>query len=112
MKILKFKEFERNTLRGFLEVETREGYIIKNLTWHKKTDGEKVSEWIGLPAREYVKEDGSKGWANIVDFATKNLYWDFTHTVLKALKEHLKQEKLEQAWESEPQREEAGELPF
>jgi hypothetical protein len=110
MKILKFKPFERNTLRGFLEVETPQGMIIKGLTWHRKTDGEKVSEWIGLPAREYTKDDGSKGWANIVDFATKNLYWDFTYAILKALKEHLDQEKASLPVEVEEQ--ETARVPF
>lgn len=111
MKILKFKPYERNTLKGFIEVETPAGMIIKNLTWHKKTDGEKTSEWLGLPSREYKKEDGTKGWANQLDFATKNLYWDFTNAVLEALREHLGQKKLEQAWEGEPQEQEAD-LPF
>jgi hypothetical protein len=106
MKILKFKPFERNTLQGFLEVKTPEGFIIKGLTWHRKTDGEKVSEWLGLPAREYVKDDGSKGWANQLDFSSRDLYWSFTHAVLKALKEHLEQEKPESAYESEEQSQE------
>jgi len=93
MKILKFKEYEKNTLKGFIEVETPTGMVIRGLTWHQKEDGEKVSEWVGLPAREYTKEDGSKAWANQLDFITRNLYWDFVTAVLEALKAHLKAEK-------------------
>jgi len=111
MKILNFKPYEKNTLKGFLEVETPQGMVIKNLTWHKKEDGEKTSEWLGLPAREYEKEDGSKAWANQVDFVTRNLYWDFTTAVLDALREHLSQEKPVDAQPSEPQ-EQAAETPF
>jgi len=88
MKILKYKVYKKNTLLGFLEVETPSGMILKNLTYHRKDD----KEWIGLPSREYVKEDGTKAYANIVDFTTRNLYWDFTQTVIRALKEDLGQE--------------------
>jgi len=112
MKILSFKPYEKNTLKGFLEVETPQGYIIKNLTWHQKEDGDKTSEWLGLPAREYEKEDGSKGWANLLDFATRNLYWDFCNAVLKALKEHLDTEKLKEAWAGKEPQEQPEELPF
>lgn len=84
MKILTFKKFEKNTLRGFLQVETPSGMVIKNITWHQKNG----KEWLGLPAREYTKEDGSKGYSNVVDFTTKDLYWDFVNSTLDALKEY------------------------
>lgn len=112
MKIKSFREYERNTLKGFIEVETPEGMIIKGCTWHQKTDGEKTSEWIGLPSREYEK-DGERAWANIIEFSTKNLYWDFVNEVLKALKTHLDDEKLSEAWSGEEQEQEAKEaMPF
>jgi hypothetical protein len=110
MKIKKFHPFESNTLKGFLDAETPEGYIFKGCTWHQKTDGEKTSEWIGLPAREYEK-DGERAWANIIEFSTKNLYWDFVNAVLEALKDHLDQEKLERAWEPQEQGAEEA-IPF
>jgi hypothetical protein len=80
--------------------------IIKNLTWHQKVDGEKTSEWLGLPAREYVKEDGSKGYANIIDFTDKKLYFNFVEAVLEAL-------KLGEAWRGdEAPQEEVEDIPF
>jgi hypothetical protein len=112
MKILKFKEYEKNTLRGFIDVEMPSGMIVKGLTWHKKEDGEKVSEWLGLPAREYTKEDGSKGYANQVDFVTRNLYWDFVLAVLDALKAHLKAEKQQEIQPDTEPEQEARETPF
>jgi len=112
MKILKFKEYAKNTLKGFIEVETPQGMVIKGLTWHQKEDGDKVSEWLGLPAREYTKEDGSKAWANQLDFVTRNLYWDFVTAVLEALKAHLDAEKLKEAWSGEEQPEQPAETPF
>ena len=71
MKILKFRRYEKNTLKGFIEVELPSGLIIKDITWHQKED----REWLGLPARQYDKEDGSKGWANLVEFSDKSIYW-------------------------------------
>jgi hypothetical protein len=85
MKILKFKAFEKNTLRGFIEVELPSGMIVKEISWHQRDD----REWLGLPARQFEKEDGSKSWANQVDFATKELYWKFVDAVLNALREYL-----------------------
>jgi hypothetical protein len=111
MKILKFHHFERNTLKGFIEVETPAGMIIRNITWHQKVAGEKTSEWLSMPSREYAKADGSKGYSNQVDFVSKNLYWDFVNAVLEALKRHLGDEKLEEAWSGEEQAEEREEVP-
>ena len=85
MKILKFRRYQKNTLRGFIEVELPSGLIIKDITWHQKED----REWLGLPARQYEKEDGSTGWSNQVDFSDKSIYWSFVNKVLAALREHL-----------------------
>jgi len=85
MKILKFRPYEKNTLRGFIEVELPSGMIIKDISWHQRED----REWLGLPARQYEKEDGSKGWANQIDFISKDLYWTFVDKVLDALRDHL-----------------------
>jgi len=103
MKILKFHSYEKNTLKGFIEVETPTGMIIRNISWHQKVEGEKTSEWLSMPSREYTKADGSKGYSSQVDFATKNLYWEFVNTVLDALKLHQGDKKLEQAWEGAEQ---------
>jgi len=83
MRISNFRSYEKNTLKGFIEVELPSGMILKNITWHQRDD----KEWIGLPAREYKKDDGSTGYANVVDFVDKTTYWKFTHAVLDALRE-------------------------
>jgi hypothetical protein len=87
MKIKRFLKYTRNTLLGFVDVETPGGYIIKGLTFHRKGN----SEWLGMPAKEYTNKEGQKGYAPMVDFATKNLYWEFCNDVIGALKEHLGQ---------------------
>jgi len=85
MKIKRWKEYEKNTLRGFVDVELPSGMILKSMTWHQKDD----SEWIGLPAKEYIKDDGSKSYSNLVDFKDRNLYYAFCDQVIGALKEHI-----------------------
>ena len=87
MRISNFRSYEKNTLKGFIEVELPSGMILKNITWHQRDD----KEWIGLPAREYKKDDGSTGYANVVDFVDKTTYWKFVNKVFDALKEHLGQ---------------------
>lgn len=107
MRISRFQPYERNTLKGFIEAEFSSGMLLKNLTWHQKGD----KEWIGLPAREYKKEDGTKGYANVVDFVDKTTYWKFVNKVLDALKEHLGQGTTTPPQFEEPAGEDS-ELPF
>lgn len=88
MKVLRWKEHSRGYLIGFADVEMDEGYIVRGVTVHQKDD----SKWCNPPARHYEKEDGSKGWSRTFDFATKNLYYDWSGAVLEALDLYLKQD--------------------
>jgi len=58
--------------------------IIHNLTYHVR-DG---SKWVGLPAREYVKNN-EKSWALIVEFDTKETRDKFQAAVLEAISRHI-----------------------
>jgi len=65
IKCTSFRQMEKNTLRGFADLElTRIGLVIKDCTWHLK-DGK---EWIGLPARSYDDAEGVRRWSPIVEF--------------------------------------------
>ena len=55
-----------DSLQGFLTLTLPSGIVIHDCTWHKRDDG---ACWIGLPAWQYQKADGSTAWARIVDFA-------------------------------------------
>ena len=108
MKILNFRKYERNTLRGFIQVELPSGMIVKDITWHQRDD----REWLGLPARQYEKEDGSMGYANQVDFVDKTTYWNFVDQVLTALKRYLAINKEAPTVPDQGQQVEEDELPF
>ena len=62
---IKFRPHEKNSLRGFADLELpRVGIVIRDCAWHVK-DGK---EWVSLPARPYEK-DGKTMWSPLVEFA-------------------------------------------
>ena len=85
MKILNFRKFEKNTLRGFLEVELPSGLCIRDLSYHVKNG----SRWIGYPSKPYEKEDGSQSWVNQIWFEDKEVHNRFQRQLLAALDEHF-----------------------
>jgi hypothetical protein len=66
IRCIKFRRFEKNTLKGFADLElTRVGLIIRDCTWHEK-DGR---EWIGFPAKSFTGQDGATKWTPLIEFA-------------------------------------------
>jgi hypothetical protein len=63
-RVLAFKPFEKNTLRGFFHLELPTGMILAGCTLHEKH----AKYWVGLPGRPYTAADGSQAWSKIVDF--------------------------------------------
>ena len=65
IKCIKFRRFEKNTLKGFASLELpRVGIILHDCTWHSK-DGK---EWVGFPARAY-DQNGETRWMPLVEFS-------------------------------------------
>jgi hypothetical protein len=81
LSIRNFKPFEKNTLRGFFDVELPSGIILCGCTLHER-EGKR---WIGLPAKPYTKDDGSQSWVKIVDFADREKAKQFQESVLPAV---------------------------
>jgi hypothetical protein len=80
-RVLSFKAYQKNTLQGFLDLVTDSGLIIHGCSLHQKND----SRWIGLPSKEYTKNDNTKGWQPIVEFATKEAGYAFRDKAIEAL---------------------------
>jgi hypothetical protein len=57
------KPLTKNTLRGFFDVTLDSGLKINGCTLHVNGD----ARWVGLPAREWAKGDGSKSWTPMVE---------------------------------------------
>jgi DNA-binding cell septation regulator SpoVG len=81
IQISDWKAFQKNTLQGFLSLTLPSGLVIHNCTLHQK-DG---SRWIGLPARQYAKDDGTTSYTPLVEFSTKDARQRFQTAALEAL---------------------------
>lgn len=88
MEIVKFREYSKNTLQGFVDIRLTTGIILREFTYHIKNS----SEWVNPPARLYKDKDGSDKWARIIDFDSKEIYHNFSTQVVKLLKEYIESE--------------------
>jgi len=67
IRCIKLRRSEKNTVKGFVDLElTRVGIIIRDCTWHQHADGK---EWVGFPARSYETKTGETAWQPVVEFA-------------------------------------------
>jgi hypothetical protein len=94
VEVISFRSFQKNTLQGFLTVRLSNiGFEIKDVTLHRKNG----KRWLALPAKAFTKQDGSTGWARIVDFCERR-YWEaFQRQALEALDEYQRQQGEESA---------------
>jgi hypothetical protein len=66
IRCTKFRAFQKNTLRGFVDLElSRVGLVLHDCTWHEKSG----KEWVGFPARSYIGQDGETKWQPLIEFA-------------------------------------------
>jgi hypothetical protein len=64
IRCIRFRAFEKNTLKGFAGLElTRVGLIIRDCTLHEKNR----KEWVGFPARSYEAKTGETAWQPLVE---------------------------------------------
>jgi hypothetical protein len=67
IRCLRFRRFERNTLKGFVDLElTNVRLVIHDCTWHEKAG----KEWVGFPARSYQDKNGDTAWSPLVEFVS------------------------------------------
>jgi hypothetical protein len=88
-RVLEFKRFERNTLRGFLSLELPSGMVIHNCALHVER-GRESSRWVSLPARPFGKPDGGKGWSALIEFNSKASKDRFQAGALAAVDEFMR----------------------
>lgn len=87
VKILKYREYRRNTLHGFTDIVVN-GLKIKDCTHHQKND----QEWISFPSKSFEVEGQTK-WTNILEWQTKADAWKFQDSAREALKEYFAKEE-------------------
>lgn len=76
-----FKPRSKNTLMGFVTLTLPSGLMIHGCTIHRKNE----SRWVSLPAREYTKEDGTRSWVPVIEFATDDARKRFQAEAIKAV---------------------------
>ncbi len=76
-----WKAYQKNTLKAFLSLTLPSGLVIHNCMFHER-DGER---WIGLPARQYAKEDGTTSYTPLIEFTTKEARHRFRAAALDAV---------------------------
>jgi hypothetical protein len=59
-----WKRVEKNTLQGFVTLETPSGLVLKEVSLHQRES----NRWIGLPAKPWTRADGTTGWTPMVEF--------------------------------------------
>jgi hypothetical protein len=66
IRCIKFRAFEKNTLKGFADLElTRVGLVLRDCTLHEKNG----RAWIGFPAKSFTGDDGETKWTPLIEFA-------------------------------------------
>lgn len=83
-----FRAYEKNTLKGYVSIETPSGLIVREITLHEKEG----SRWLGMPSRAYTKADGSQGYMPQVDFKDSQARSRFTREALKAIDKLLEEQ--------------------
>jgi len=74
-----FRRFEKNTLKGFFDLELPSGLVLCGCSLHFR---ERL--WVGFPGRPYKYQDGNETWAKIVDFSSKEARDRFQDLALAA----------------------------
>jgi hypothetical protein len=82
--VREFRSCPRNTLVGFLVIETPSGLVLRDVTLHEKGD----ARWISMPAKQYEK-DGAKSWIPYIEFATKESREKFQACALAAVDAYM-----------------------
>lgn len=89
MTVAEWKPMRRGeSLRGFLTLVLPSGMQLHECTLHQRETG---ARWIGLPAKQFTKPDGTVQWTRIVDFTEQTTYSNFQRQALKAVDGYLAQ---------------------
>jgi len=66
IRCVRFRRYEKNTLRGFVDLElVRTGLVLHDCCWHEKNG----MEWVSFPARSYTDKNGVTQWQVLIEFA-------------------------------------------
>lgn len=84
VRVFNFNYKLKGSLRGLFDVELASGLILHGHSSHDHF-------WVGLPARLYLKDDGSQNWSKVVGFRDKPTSDKFQAAVLPVALEILRE---------------------
>jgi hypothetical protein len=86
-----WKAYQKNTLCGFVTIETPSGLVFKEVAVHQRES----QRWISLPSKPYPKNDGSTGYASLIEFKspeTRNAFQTHALAAIDAMLDQLTEE--------------------
>ena len=80
---LNARRLEKNTLRGFFDLQLSSGLVLRSCSLHFSHG----RWWVGMPAKPYKTAAGAEAWTQIVDFADTRTRRRFQEIALDAAAE-------------------------
>ena len=72
------KPMRKNSLLGFFDLEMPSGLIVCGAMLFEKNG----KRWVGFPSKEWTKQDGTKGYNPLLEFASREISDKFQAQVL------------------------------
>lgn len=85
VKIMRYKPYEKNTMRGFLDVAVEETIVIPGCIHNENEKG----TWIGMPSTK--GKDGK--YRDLVRFTSKDRFWAFQNAMREELVRYFRDHK-------------------
>jgi hypothetical protein len=82
-QITNVKQIRKNSLVGSFDLEMPSGLIVRGAMLFEK-DGKR---WVNFPSKEWTKQDGTKGYFPLLEFASREIGDRFQKQVLPLVDE-------------------------
>jgi hypothetical protein len=79
------KPMRKGTLIGFVDLEMPSGLIVRGLMLFEKSN----KRWCSFPSKEYTKQDGTKGYSPLLEFASRDISDKFMSAVVPLVERAL-----------------------
>jgi hypothetical protein len=76
---------DKNTLRGVFDIQMPSGLIVRGAMLFEKNG----KRWVGFPSKEWTKQDGTKSFFPLIEFADRSIADKFQAAVLPLAVEAL-----------------------
>jgi hypothetical protein len=63
------KQLRKGTLLGFFDLEMPSGLIVRGAMLFEKGG----KRWVSFPSKEWTKQDGTKGYSPLLEFADRSI---------------------------------------